>query len=230
MMQHDGSEDQRISQGSVGAEDAFRSLLDRASEIAGRVLGSIQEVAGTTACKGVQLSKLKEFAIANECWYPDPLSLWAFVDRGSENEVYLPSDKGHVIKFNDFRYSEDNLTAFFERIYAHNRYFPECSYQLMGFGLNQFGKVCAVLKQPFIHIIRMATEEEIDHALRSMGFTPCLEGEYYSNGKHDLFDVSPQNVVVGEDNELFFIDVIIYLTDDLNWERYKSESPRFAQS
>jgi hypothetical protein len=76
----------------------------------------------------------------------------------------------------------------------------------------------------------MATEDEIDYALRTMGFTPCLDGEYYSNGRHDLFDVSPQNVVIGEDNELFFIDVIIYLTNDLNWERYKSESPRFTQS
>jgi hypothetical protein len=229
-MQNERSENQRISQGGIGAEDALSGLLDRASEIAGGVLSSIQAVAGTTACKGVQLNKLKEYAIAHECWYYDPLSLWDFVDRGSENEVYLSSDKGHVIKFNDFRYSEDNLTPFFERIYAHNLYFPECSYQLIGFGLNQFGKICAVLKQPFIHIARMATEDEIDYALRTMGFTPCLDGEYYSNGRHDLFDVSPQNVVIGEDNELFFIDVIIYLTNDLNWERYKSESPRFTQS
>jgi hypothetical protein len=74
-MQNDRSENQRISQGGIGAEDALSGLLDRASEIAGGVLSSIQAVAGTTACKGVQLNKLKEYAIAHECWYYDPLSL-----------------------------------------------------------------------------------------------------------------------------------------------------------
>jgi hypothetical protein len=225
----DERENQRISQGGFGTETAFRSILDEASDVARGVLGSIQEVAGTTACKGVQLDALKKYAIEHQCWFYDPLSLGTFVDRGSENEVYVTSDKMHVIKFNDFRYSEDNLTPFYERIRAHNLYFPECAYQLIGFGLNQLGRTCAVLEQSLIQIERMAAEEEIDSQLQSMGFIPCLDGEYYSNGEHDLFDVTPQNVLVGVDGGLYFIDVIIYLTDDLNWDRYRSTSPRFIR-
>jgi hypothetical protein len=53
----DERENQRISQGGFGTEVAFRSILDEASDVARGVLGSIQEVAGTTACKGEQLQK-----------------------------------------------------------------------------------------------------------------------------------------------------------------------------
>jgi hypothetical protein len=56
----DERENQRISQGGFGTKNAFRSVLDEASEVARGVLGSIQEVAGTTACKGVQLDALKK--------------------------------------------------------------------------------------------------------------------------------------------------------------------------
>jgi hypothetical protein len=53
----DERENQRISQGSLGTEVAFRSILDEASDVARGVLGSIQEVAGTTSCEGEQLQK-----------------------------------------------------------------------------------------------------------------------------------------------------------------------------
>jgi hypothetical protein len=32
------------------------------------VLESIQTLAGTTSCKGVQIARLKDWAIANHCW------------------------------------------------------------------------------------------------------------------------------------------------------------------
>ena len=39
------------------------SLLENAAEIARRVLSSIQALAGTKACKGVQITRLKEWAL-----------------------------------------------------------------------------------------------------------------------------------------------------------------------
>ena len=62
-----------------------------------------------------QIARLKEWAIANDCWI-EPKTLGTFSDRGSENEVYASPDSRHVYKLNDFRYSDDNLTPFFERI------------------------------------------------------------------------------------------------------------------
>lgn len=210
-------------------EIGFSCFLDGAAQVAYRVLDSIQALAGTTACKGVQINELKKYAVETGCWISDINKLGEFTDRGSENEVYLSSDNKYVYKLNDFRYSDDNLTSFFVRITIHNYYFPDCAYKLVGFAYNQSQKICAVLLQPFIYSMREATEEEIADELSQMGFFPQLEGEYFSNGEFDVFDALPNNVLVGIDEHLYFIDTIIYRTSDSSFDIYKSLSPRFPK-
>ena len=107
---------QRVSPQSDIRENAIGSLLAKASDFARSVLESIQALAGTTSCKGVQIARLKEWAIANHCWLEKD-TLGSYTDRGSENEVYASLDSKNVYKLNDFRYSDDNLSPFFERIY-----------------------------------------------------------------------------------------------------------------
>ena len=85
----DGDTTERLSQESQCLEDGFNGLLARASAFAGGVLSSIQALAGTTACKGVQIARLKDWAKENDCWFENPESLGVFSDRGSENEVYM---------------------------------------------------------------------------------------------------------------------------------------------
>ena len=85
----DGDTTERLSQESQCPEDGFHGLLARASAFAGGVLSSIQALAGTTTCKGVQIARLKDWAKENDCWIEDPESLGVFSDRGSENEVYM---------------------------------------------------------------------------------------------------------------------------------------------
>ena len=55
-----GDTTERLSQESQCPKDGFNGLLARASAFAGGVLSSIQALAGTTACKGVQIAKLKD--------------------------------------------------------------------------------------------------------------------------------------------------------------------------
>ena len=84
------------------------------------MLSSIQALAGTTACKGVQITRLKEWAVNNDLWIDDISQLGTYSDRGSENEVYINNETQIVYKLNDFRYSDDNLMPFFERIRIHD--------------------------------------------------------------------------------------------------------------
>lgn len=162
----ENGETERISSQNQCKKDEVRCLLDATSAFARRVLESIQAVAGTTAVKGVQIARLERFAKENGCWIEDINQIGTFSDRGSENEVYLPvGNETTVYKLNDFRYSDDNLFPFFERIKAHNHYFSDCPYQLIGFSRNQSGKVCALLSQPFIIARREATEIEIKEEL-----------------------------------------------------------------
>ncbi|MCI7400107.1 MAG: hypothetical protein MSH57_06875, partial [Prevotella sp.] len=116
----DGNTADRISQKDNCRKEEVGSLLEDAAEISGGVLSSIQAIAGTTACKGVQITRLKEWAINNAIWIDDISQLGTYSDRGSENEVYINNETQIVYKLNDFRYSDDNLMPFFERIRIHN--------------------------------------------------------------------------------------------------------------
>ena len=133
-MNNDGSK-QLPPQGD-GRENEVGSLLAAASDFARSVLESVQTLAGTTACKGVQIARLKDWAIQHDFWI-DKNSLGTYSDRGSENEVYASLDSKHVCKLNDFRYSDDNLSPFFERITVHNQLFPDCGYDFLGFAENR---------------------------------------------------------------------------------------------
>lgn len=223
-----GNQAERIPQTDQCPENGKYGVLEAASEVARRVLESIEALAGTTACKSVQLVKLRQWAQEQGCWFSDHSLFGDFFDRGSENEVYLTKDNTEIIKLNDFRYSDDNLTPFFERINAHNTYFPDCPYRMLGLAENREGNICAVLVQQFVANARLATKKEIYDEFLRLGFHPEDNGEYFTNGIHDIFDAVDGNVLVGGDGNLYFIDTIIYSSDSGGYDTYRSLSPRFS--
>lgn len=220
-------ETERLSQEDKCNKERVGGVLEQAELIARGVLESIQALAGTTTCKGVQIAQLTKWAKANGYWILSD-NLGTFEDCGSENEVYLSRSENLVYKLNDFRYSDDNLTPFFERIEAHNFYFPDCAYTLVGFSENKEGNVCAVLRQPYILSSREATDREITDELVKLGFMSQTDGEYFTNGTHDIFDASPNNVLVGIDGNLYFIDTIIYKASADNVCIFRNQSPRYS--
>ena len=188
-----GDKTERISQESECRNENASCILESASAVARGVLEEIKALAGTTACKSVQLVRLKKWAQEHGCWYSDCSVLGEFFDRGSENETYISHDQTEIVKLNDFRYSDDNLTSFFERIKAHNVYFDACSYRMIGFGENREGKVCAILIQPYIAEARLATKQEVHDEFIRLGFRPEDNGEYYTNGQHDILKSAHRN-------------------------------------
>ncbi|MBQ0074312.1 MAG: hypothetical protein KBT34_08950 [Prevotella sp.] len=50
---------------------------------------------------------------------------------------------------------------------------------------------------------------------------------HQENGEHDIFDALPNNVLHGLDDNLYFIDTIIYKSSEETINTYKSQSPRF---
>ena len=226
-MQDDGHFE-RIPQENECRNEAEGCLLERASAVAQGVLEEIEALAGTTACKSVQLVRLKQWAQEQDCWFCDSSLFGDFFDRGSENEVYLSPNSQEIVKLNDFRYSDDNLSSFFERIRAHNKYFDACPYRMVGFAENRDGKICAVLVQPFIVDARLATKEEIHEEFLRIGFQAVDGGEYYTNGQHDIFDAVDGNVLIDDDGHFYFIDTIIYPSDGEGYAKYHSLSPRFS--
>ena len=134
-----------------------------------------------------------------------------------------------VYKLNDFRYSNDNLQPFFERIAAHKHYFKECAYTLIGFSANQSDKISTVLTQQVVTNARLATSEEIIIQLERLGFHAEDNGEYFTNGIHDIFDAVPNNVLVDDKGHIFFIDTIIFKSDTDDLDTYKKYSPNYSK-
>ncbi|MDE6335389.1 MAG: hypothetical protein K2L34_02355 [Muribaculaceae bacterium] len=224
-MSHD-----KISSGINSQEKGVNRLLEEAAAESRRISLAIQKIAGTTSCKGVQIHALKQWAIKNQVWITNTTELGEFVDRGSENEVYMDPVHQVVNKLNDFRYADDNLKSFFQRINIHNKLFSDCAYILKGFAENQEDKICAVLEQPFIRADREASIEEIAGGLALMGFVPMCDGEYFTNGEFDIFDALPNNVLHGIDGNIFFIDTICLPSNDNYLDTYKSLSPNWISS
>ena len=221
-----GDQTERLPQKDECREISEGGILESASTFAYRVLKEIEALAGTTACKSVQLVRLKKWAQEQGCWFNNLNLFGDFFDRGSENEVYLSPDGTEIIKLNDFRYSDDNLTPFFERIKAHNKYFPDCAYRMLGFAENRDSHICAVLVQPFIAEARLATEQEIHDEFVRLGFHAEDNGGYYTNDQHDIFDAVDGNVLIDNEGRLYFIDTIIFKSGTGGYDTYHSLSPR----
>ena len=221
-----GNQAKRLPQKGKCRNENESGILEDASIFAQRVLEEIEALAGTTACKSVQLARLKKWAQEQGCWFNNRTQFGDFFDRGSENEVYLSPDSTEIIKLNDFRYSDDNLTSFFERIKAHNKYFDACPYRMIGFAENRDENVCAVLVQPFIAEARLATQQEIHNEFIRLGFHPEDNGGYYTNNQHDIFDAVDGNVLVDDEGHLYFIDTIIFKSGTGGLDTYNSLSPR----
>ena len=63
-----GTGSERLSQENKCCKNAIGGILEQAEFIAQGVLQSVQAVAGTTNCKGVQIARVAEWAKANGCW------------------------------------------------------------------------------------------------------------------------------------------------------------------
>ena len=97
---------------------------------------------------------------------------------------------------------------------------------MIGFSENRDGQICAVLVQPFIVEARLATKDEIHDEFIRLGFHAEDNGDYYSNGIHDIFDAVPNNVLVDDDGLFYVIDTIIFPTGSGGYDTYRSHSPR----
>ena len=87
-----GDYTERLSQESECKNEAEGGILESASTFAQRVLEEIETLTGTTACKSVQLVRLKQWAQQQGYWFDDCNQFGDYFDRGSENEVYLSFD------------------------------------------------------------------------------------------------------------------------------------------
>lgn len=187
----------------------INNLLEQAACITRRSKEATGEVEPTEGYKGRQIKELIEFANANNLWIDLSHLNITYMDKGGENEVFHDG-KSSVIKLNNFEYAGDDLENFFIRINAHNKFFSNVSYQMIGFSYNSRQEFSAVLTQPYILAEREATEDEIVEYMEALGFEMDYIDEFH-NDQYEVFDAVPNNVLYGIDKDLYFIDTQIRL-------------------
>lgn len=187
----------------------INNLLEQATCITRRSKEATGEVEPTEGYKGRQIKELIVFANANNLWIDLSHLNITYMDKGGENEVFHDG-KSSVIKLNNFEYAGDDLENFFIRINAHNKFFSNVPYQMIGFSYNSRQEFCAVLTQPYILAEREATEDEIVEYMEALGFEMDYIDEFH-NDQYEVFDAVPNNVLYGIDKDLYFIDTQIRL-------------------
>ncbi|MDR1171073.1 MAG: hypothetical protein LBL24_01325 [Bacteroidales bacterium] len=137
----------------------------------------------------------------------------------SENDVYKNPDGKTLTKVNNLAYvngaeRSNNLNSIIDRLNSHNELFPNVTYTIKGFMDNKDGYPSLVLEQMEINAERNATQEEIDEHLTKAGFKKdgirewSNGHEVWGNGKYELFDARPANVLMGKDGNLYFVDTV----------------------
>ena len=191
------------------ASPPINNLLEQAARITGRSKEATGEIEPTEGYKGRQIKELIVFANANNLWIDLSHLNITYMDKGGENEVFHDG-KSSVIKLNNFEYAGDDLENFFIRINAHNKFFSNVPYQMIGFSYNSRQEFSAVLTQPYILAEREATEDEIAEYMEALGFEMDYIDEFH-NDQYEVFDAVPNNVLYGIDKDLYFIDTQIRL-------------------
>lgn len=191
------------------AHSSINSLLEQAACITRRSKEAAGEIEQTESYKRRQIKELIEFANANNLWIDLSHLNITYMDKGGENEVFHDGNVS-VIKLNNFEYAGDDLENFFIRIAAHNKFFSNVPYNLIGFSYNSQQEFCTVLIQPYILAEREATEDEIATYMQALGFEMDYYDEYH-NEIYEVFDAVPNNVLYGIDGDLYFIDTQIKL-------------------
>lgn len=132
--------------------------------------------------------------------------------RTGESAVYIDKEAGKVTKVKD-PYAKSAMKsgvqpedAAFEHL-VHNLLFPETAYTLVGISEN-LGDVRIVLSQDLVQSKGQPTKGQIAEALAAKGLFP--EDNYsFGNEFVSVTDVEGDNVLLGEDGTVYFIDPII---------------------
>ena len=135
-----------------------------------------------------------------------------YLKRTGESVVFIDTEAGKVTKVKD-PYAKSALKngvqpedAIFEHR-VHNLLFPETAYTLEGIS-EELGDVRIVLTQNYIQTKGHPTKEQIAEALAKRGLFP--EDNYsFGNEFVSVTDVEGDNVLLGEDGTVYFIDPII---------------------
>lgn len=158
---------------------------------------------------------VQKWAEAKTLWFPhsEQLIISSFgpqIAQGAEAKVYYKAGDTSVVKERTSIYA--TLGKAFEAIVLHNTLFPETQMNVIGYTRDSDGLFRAILTQPYIDCLRLATKEEIDKMVSAKGFRDNHNGDgvNYIGERLHLEDMHPANVFIDTvTNQPICIDCIV---------------------
>ena len=199
-----GQVSQPVPQGEHGTQT---SQVSGAQEVAARLRERIESAQGDSksGLREVENRVTREFAQENGLWIENETELGTPFPSGDEHNNYIDAENQVVYKVNN-RMHTPSILDLLDRIEQHNKYFPDSKYSLVGFtSVSKNGDVLPVFAQDFVSDARMATNEEIDSYMGTLGFTRVGDGRY-SNGEVVIKDLKPRNVLADADGDIYVVD------------------------
>lgn len=179
--------------------------------------GKVEE---TEYTKEQEATFLKEFINQNNYWVDFDITEETKIGEGAEQKVYLSPDNKYVLKLNDSIYYSFWLD-YLHNLLLHNYFFPDTSYQLMGFK-ETIVTMYAVVKQPFIQFTEPTNISLVRQFLNANGFEIKKNNDYINKELGIIIeDLHDENVLIKQ-KVLFFIDTVFYLTPKF-YDWFKSE-------
>ncbi len=176
----------------------------RSSQESNRIPQSEQQV------KSQEAARLIDFAKKNNLWF-SKFDASNYISEGAEQKVYLMNSY-QVFKLNDSIYFT-NWLDYLHNLLLHNFFFPDTSYELIGFtSLNK--TLYSVVKQNYIQITEPTNLSVVKQFLKVNGFLNIRNHDYFNpNLGIILEDLHDENVLVNN-GIYYFIDTVFYLTAD----------------
>lgn len=159
--------------------------------------------------KEQEASLIITYCKINNFLYPGVDSVRFFAE-GAEQKVYLSQDGRHVIKLNDSIFYA-KWEDYFNSLLLHNFFFPETSYELIGF-YKEGETLFSVVEQTYIVSTDATDENAIKEFMVSNGFVNTKNNDFFNDQLGIIIeDLHDENVLTNT-GVLFFIDTVFYLS------------------
>ncbi len=171
-------------------------------------------VENTKQFKEQETKRLEEYISEKGLWVRS-IDLSQYVSEGAEQKVYL-KDSEHVLKLNDAIYYT-SWRDYFYNLLLHNFFFPDTSYNLLGFTKDN-GVLFAVVQQTYVSITDNTDLNQVKEFMALNGFKNTRNNDYYNSELGIILEDLHDENVLTSNGILYFIDTVFYLTDDF-WSK-----------
>lgn len=136
--------------------------------------------------------------------------LGIFIAEGAEQKVFFLEGNSFLFKASDAIFYT-SWTDYLNNLLLHNYFFPDTSYTLAGFVLEE-NKLFAVVKQQFVANTEVTDLVRLKEYLVENGFVHKKNNDYYHPYLGIILeDLHDENVLTNS-GILFFIDTVFYIT------------------